>query len=157
MPFSNPVPMFGDIGSRTDPFDNYFQTLFFFLYRCFGLENNSQLQPRCFCSYYWTITKQILIILMTTCINETLTFKPITQILWIISVQASEFEMTFSCLRKINNVPFKSVCQSWCSYTITQCNLDWHLWRQKKKTNNSLKSSNKAQYNRAHSITEHTI
>lgn len=45
---------------------------------------------------------------MTVYITEMLTFKPITQIQWIILVQASEFEMTFPCLRKIDTVPFKS-------------------------------------------------
>lgn len=45
---------------------------------------------------------------MTLYITEMLTFKPITQIQWIILVQASEFEMTFPCLRKIDIVPFKS-------------------------------------------------
>lgn len=79
-----------------------------FLWHCFGLENNNQCPSHCFCSPHWTVTKQILIILMTLYITEMLTFKPITQIQWIILVQASEFEMTFPCLRKIDTVPFKS-------------------------------------------------
>lgn len=88
---------------------------------------------------------------MTTCITETLTFKPITQILWIISVQASEFEMTFSCLRKINNVPFKSYFVSPDDHT-QSLNAIWTGIYEGKKKPNSLKSSKKA-----HRITEHTI
>lgn len=45
---------------------------------------------------------------MTVYITEMLTFKPITQIQWIILIKASEFEMTFLCLRKIDTAPFKS-------------------------------------------------
>lgn len=97
--------------SRTDPFHNYFQSHFFFFLLFIVLENNNQLQSlqsHCFYSYYWTIIKKILIILMTAYITEMLTFKQITPILWIISVQTSEFEMTFPCLKKIDAVPFKS-------------------------------------------------
>lgn len=45
---------------------------------------------------------------MTVYITEMLTFKPITQIQWIILIKVSEFEMTFLCLRKIDTAPFKS-------------------------------------------------
>lgn len=138
-------PEWGHSGSRTGTFHNYFQRHFFFFF-LIGLEKNNQLQSlqsHCFYSYYWTITKQILILLMTAYITEMLTFKQITLILWIISVQTSEFEMTFPCLRKIDAVPFKSPFVSPGGDTQSVDAIWTGIYEGKKKM--SHKSSNKAQ------------
>lgn len=132
--------------SRTDSFHNYFQSHFFFFLLFIGLENSNQLQSlqsHFFSSYYWTIITQILITLMTAYITEMLTFKQITPILWIISVQTSEFEMTFPCLKKIDAVPFKSQFVSPGGHTQSVDAIWTGICEGKRKM--SHKSSNKAQ------------